>query len=139
MKSNLLFLFFIMVSLMVGNFSIAQNLKLTQEEFLKRTLSGDFRFEKNPLFALPQEVQNSLMEKYKSLYPSFQTAYWYVPTVRSNQYFYTLFYDWVNRKCLYRLEEIDLKTKKSKMETVDPVGKEVDTKYCEKAYDIKIN
>lgn len=139
MKNRGLFsLLLILISLTVQSVR-AENIKLTQEEFLKRTMSDDFRFEKNPLFALPQEAQNGLMEKYKTLYPSFKTAYWFVPTVRSNQYYYTLFYDWVNRKCLYRFEEIDLKTKQSKMETVDPTGKEVDIKYCEKAYGIKIN
>jgi len=126
------------LTLILSSISFGGTIKLSKDEFLKRTLSGDFNFQKNPLFPLPLEVHNALMEKYKGLYPSFKSAYWFVPTVRSNEFVYTLFYDWVNRKCLYRVEEIDINTKQSKKESIDVNGTSVDIKYCEKAYGIKI-
>lgn len=94
---------------------------------------------KDPLFATAEGDREKIMDILRKKNPAFQDAYWFVPTLRTNSYQYTVFFEWPTRKCLFRVEEIDLQTKGVKPGAVDVNGQSVDVKYCEKAYGIKIN
>ena len=126
--------------LLFSSLSFAQSeIKLTKEEFLQRLESGTIIMNKDPLFTIPENDKVKIMDNFKKNYPNFKDAYWFVPNLKTNKYLYTVFYQWPTRSCLYRVEDLDPVTKKVKTESIDPKGQNIDRKYCEKAYGIKID
>lgn len=115
------------------------DLKLTQEEFLKKLMDGQITMKKDPLMPLAENTRAKVMENFRRTYPTFKDAYWFVPNLRTNNYLYTVFFEWPTRKCLFRIEELDKQSREVKKESIDPSGKSIDLKYCEKAYGMKIN
>lgn len=135
--------FITILSLLILSFSGSLSfgdgeLKLTKEEFLKKVIEGQITMQKDPLFPVSDSNREKLMAHFHSKYPSFKDAYWFVPTLRTNDYQYTLFFEWPTRNCLYRVEGIDRSTRQIIKSTMDPKGTAVDIKYCEKAYGQKI-
>lgn len=134
--------FLIFISLLIINVSaFAQaDIKISQDEFLKRVLDGNITMRKEPWQpgGIPANQISGLVEFMKRKYPNFREAFLFAPTVKTNKYLYTIFWDWENRRCIYRAEEFNPKTKEILKESIDIKGTTVDVKYCEKAYGIKI-
>lgn len=131
---NKIFIFILMSIVVFAQVDI----KLSKDEFLKKIMDDNLTMKRDPLFPTSDGTKTKLLENFKRLYPTFKNEYWFVPTVRSNKYVYTIFYEWPNRKCIFRVEEIDPNTRQIKPESIDSKGQSIDIKYCEKAYGIKI-
>jgi hypothetical protein len=123
-----------------SSLSFGEEFKLTKDEFLKKLEMGTVTMSKDPLFpGLSEGMKNGAAEMYKAKYPNFQSAYLFVPTVRTNKYCYSVVYEWPLHKCVFRIDTVSKDPKKPiKREDVDIEGTVVDKKYCEMAYGIKI-
>lgn len=132
--------FILILSLLFSFSSFGEtDIKLTRDEFLKKLIDSQITMKKDPLFPISEGSRAKVMEEFKKRHPSFKDAFWFVPNLRTNNYVYTVFFEWPTRRCIFRVEEIDRQTKEIKKESIDPKGQDVDIKYCEKAYGIKIN
>lgn len=127
--------------ILFGSIAFAQEeVKLTKDEFLSRLDKGSITLKKDPLFPGLNEAQRKeFLMKMKSKNPSFKEAFWFVPNLRTNNFVYTVFYEWPTRKCYFRAEGFDRNKKEYKRDEIDPAGTVIPVKYCEKAYGIKIN
>lgn len=145
MKNLLVALFLIL------NFSVSfadSDPKLSKADFLKLVDMNQITFEKNFLLPLKDKGKdgktihlnkNQVMSMFKAKYPTMKDEYFYVPYKRTNRWEYTIFYEWPNRKCYFRAEEFERKNGEMYYKSFDPKGEQIDIKYCEKAYGIKIN
>lgn len=142
---KLVFLFLLLVSSIGFADSDPQ---LSKSDFTKLMDMDQITFEKGFLFPLEEKGKdgklirvnkNELIKMIKSRYPTAKDEYFYVPYKRTNRWQYTIFYEWPNRKCYFRAEEFERKDGKMLYKNIDPKGEQVDIKYCEKAYGVKIN
>jgi len=128
-----------LIIVLLSSFSQAEELKLTTEEFLTKLEHHQVTMQRNPMFALPAQLNEQVMDHMKGLYPNFRAAYWFVPSLKTNRYVYSLFWAWDIHRCEFRVEGWDQTNNTYRKDEVQAEPTVVDKKYCEYAYDTKIN
>ena len=111
---------------------------LSQKEFLDGVMDGQIDLDHSPMYILPPAGMDYVLKKQKEKFPLLQQEMLYVYHRIDNDYMYQISYDYSNLTCLFRMEPLDRMTHKWIPEGIDPVGKSIDKKYCEKVYGIKL-
>lgn len=128
--------------------SFAGEAKLSKDEFLKLLSLNKLALEKTPyvfpifdengkprLYTnLPPEMQKHLTDKAKERSREFTESMWFIHYVKTNQYVYSVVYEWERGKCIFRTEEIDPSIKAVPADKVDMSGQEIPITYCERLY-----
>ena len=120
------------------------NAQVSKSELLSRIDKDKVTFQRAPLYMVPAQLTQKLLERTKARYPKFKESMWYYHYVIDNGYYNMVFFDWTGDECLYLQFKKDALEKKDK-EIVnfvnDPskgssVAKKetIPVKYCEKLY-----
>jgi hypothetical protein len=115
----------------------AKSERLTKEEFLSRIENGSITLEKAPIMSVPANFQKHMLDKIKEKYPNFKDQMWYFAYIKDNNFMYSLFFDWTSDSCVLRIEELDKKTGRQTVNSVDIHGQKVKKSYCDKGFGTK--
>ena len=144
--------FLSIILILVSVQGYADELALSKDEILSRLDQNLLSL--NKAFVLPQSdvsrkdgkkiaiPKDLLIAQLLKKNPTLKEEYLYYSYFRTNQWQYTIFYEWYNRKCVLRTEKfkkspdgsITIEVTKLMMD-----GESIPIKYCEKVYGLKIN
>ena len=136
------------LSILLPAVSFSAEKKLSKEEFLQMMENGKISFDK--IFLLPLQGKDKdgktfniqkeiVMGVIRQKNPNMPDEFFWILSRKTNEYQYTVFYDYQNRKCTYRAEKIvSSNSTSTTYAEVDPQGQTIDVKYCEMGYGVKI-
>lgn len=119
--------------------------QISKDEMLKRIEKDTASFQRAPLYPLPQELTDKMVERTKARYPKFKESMWYYNYVLDKGYYNIVFYDWTAEECQYFVfSEEALKKRDSAVQDFmrDPEKngnakakrERIPTRVCEKLY-----
>jgi hypothetical protein len=121
--------------ILLGSYSCwATDHVLTQAQFLSRIMDNSLMLDRALIYNLPPNFLKDMFDKQKAQYPWFKEEMEYAEYYKDNKWMYTINYDWSNKTCLLRIEELSPETGRPTVDTVDGKGTVIDKKYCDKVY-----
>lgn len=115
--------------------AFAKSERLTKEEFLSRIDNGTIKLEKAPIMNIPSDIENKILNNLKGKYPHFKDQMWYFAYIKDNNFMYSLFFDWTTESCVLRIEELDKKTGRQTVSSLDIHGQKIKKSYCNKGFE----
>jgi len=106
--------------------------KMSKDQILKLIDSGQMNFERQKMVNIPKEVEDNIIKDQKIKFPNFSEKYFYFLYRQTNQYMYTIVYDWSSDRCVLGVDT--LKNGVVDPQTADINGQEIPRSYCEKLF-----
>lgn len=114
--------------------------KITGSEFKTLYDSGKVSLRRAPVVPGDDRMIDSLAKQTKKTYPKFREGFLYIAHFKTNDYQYSIAYEWWSGKCVFRAEKYakDKKTGKPYgFEEIDIKGEIIEDRYCEQIYSFR--
>lgn len=83
---------------------------------------------------LPPDMAKKITESQQKNFPKFKECMWFYHYAKTKTRMYSVFYNWLDNRCVLGVEKIDSKTGLPGPNDADKKGTTIDMRHCEKLY-----
>ena len=117
----------------------ASESKLSASEFTTLYDAGKLTLHRAPILPAPDNIIIKAASMQKTKNKQFKDSFLYPNYLKTDNYLYSVFYEWWSGRCVFRAEMYKPKnpsspTAERQIERPDPTGEAIDIKYCEQMF-----